>query len=66
MSTMSAQSDVSLWLKVDPFYIGALPVPPHPKLSLHVSLLVQILEGKSVKDEWDAQDHLESQSQTLI
>ena len=33
-------STVSLWLKVDPFYIGALPVPPHPKLSLHVSWLL--------------------------
>ena len=47
MSTISAQSDVLLWLKVDPFYIGALPVPPHPKLSLHVS---KYFQGKSVKE----------------
>ncbi|XP_072043984.1 TBCC domain-containing protein 1-like [Amphiura filiformis] len=36
MTTMAGTGGgVSLWLKVDPFYIGALPVPPHPKLSLH-------------------------------
>ena len=35
----SKSGGVSLWLKVDPFYIGALPVPPHPKLSLHVSVI---------------------------
>ncbi|XP_022096313.1 TBCC domain-containing protein 1-like [Acanthaster planci] len=27
--------NASLWLKFDPFHIGALQVSPHPKLSLH-------------------------------
>ena len=32
-------SPLSLWIKPEPFTFGALPVPPHPRLSVHVSVM---------------------------
>lgn len=37
------ETPLRLWLRNDPFTIGALQVTPHPKLSLHVSTIQSTL-----------------------
>ena len=39
----SQTTGLTLWVKSEPFTFGALPVPPHPRLSVHVCTLKWLL-----------------------